>query len=305
MTYKLKNILTFVFFLVLICLIITNTKVVSNSVISSANIFFYKLFPSLFPFFILSEFLINYNFAYNINLFFSKLFSFLFKINPNSSYIVILSLFSGLPSNAKFINDAYNDNIIDSNEATKLLAFTFFPNPLFVLNTIGIIVFDSFLIGVKILVSIYVSNFIVGFIIRNKYISNSSNKIIKRKKLSFSETLKNSIVNAFSSSMIILGSIVVFTTLYNLFLPLMPFNNMVNSIILSFVEMTSGINMLSILNINNNLMIILIGSSVCFTGLCVLSQAKSMLDFKIDTKFVFKCRIIVMIINAVILSLII
>ena len=62
MTYKLKNILTFAFFFMLICLIITNTKVVSNSVISSANIFFYKLFPSLFPFFILSEFLINYNF---------------------------------------------------------------------------------------------------------------------------------------------------------------------------------------------------------------------------------------------------
>ena len=305
MTYKLKNILTFVFFFILICLIITNTKVVSNSVISSANIFFYKLFPSLFPFFILSEFLINYNFAYCINLVASKFFTFLFKINPNASYIVILSLFNGLPSNAKFISDAYNNGVINEEEATKLLAFTFFPNPLFVINTIGIIMFNSFLIGIKILISIYLSNFILGFIIRNKYISNCSNKIVKRNKLSFSETLKNSIVNAFSSSMIILGSITVFTTLYNLFLPLMPFNNIVNSIILSFVEMTSGINMLYVLNISNNLKIILIGLSICFTGLCVLSQARSMLNFKIDTKFVIKCRIIAMIINLILLSLII
>lgn len=305
MTYKLKNILTFAFFFILICLIITNTKVVSNSVISSANIFFYKLFPSLFPFFILSEFLINYNFAYCINLVASKFFTFLFKINPNASYIVILSLFNGLPSNAKFISDAYSNGVINEEEATKLLAFTFFPNPLFVINTIGIIMFNSFLIGIKILISIYLSNFILGFIIRNKYISNYYNKIIKRSKLSFSETLKNSLMNAFSSSMIILGSIVVFTTLYNLFLPLMPFNSLVNSIILSVVEMTSGINMLSILNISDSLKIILIGSSLCFTGLCVLSQAKSMLDFKIDTKFVFKCRIITMVINAIILSLII
>lgn len=305
MTYKLKNVITFIFFLTLIYLIIYNSKIVTYSVISSANIFFYKLFPSLIPFFILSEFLINYDFTYNINIIISRILTFLFKINPNSSYIIILSLFSGLPSNAKFINDAYKDKVINSDEANKLLAFTFFPNPLFIINTIGTIIFNSFQIGIKILLSIYLSNFILGFIIRNKYISKDSNKIIKKQKSQFSETLKKSITNAFSSSMIILGSIVVFTTLYNLFLPILPFNNLTNSIILSFIEMTSGINTLASLNITNNLKIILISASICFSGLCVLSQAKSMLEFKINTKFIIMCRIIVIVINVIILKLII
>ena len=305
MTYKLKNVLTFIFFTFLLYLIVLNTGIVSQSVISSATTFFYKLFPSLFPFFILSEFLINYNFTYNINVLVSKLFTFLFKINPNSSYIIVLSLFSGLPANAKLINDAYNDNLIDDQEATKLLAFTFFPSPLFVISAIGINIFNSFSIGIKILLSIYLSNFILGIILRNKNVTNKKFKIIKKNKLSFSGTLKKSITNAFSSSMIILGSIVIFTTLYNLFMPLIPFNNMINSLILSLTEMTSGINMVSLLDINEAMKLIIISATLCFTGMCVLSQAKSLIDFKTDFKFIIISRLLCSVINITILSLII
>ena len=305
MTYKLKNVLTFIFFTFLLYLIVLNTGIVSQSVISSATTFFYKLFPSLFPFFILSEFLINYNFAYNINVLVSKLFTFLFKINPNSSYIIVLSLFNGLPANAKLINDAYNDNLIDDQEATKLLAFTFFPSPLFVISAIGINIFNSFSIGIKILLSIYLSNFILGIILRNKNVTNKKFKIIKKNKLSFSDTLKKSITNAFSSSMIILGSIVIFTTLYNLFMPLIPFNNMINSLILSLTEMTSGINMVSLLDINEAMKLIIISATLCFTGMCVLSQAKSLIDFKTNFKFIIISRLLCSVINITILSLII
>ena len=305
MTYKLKNVLTFIFFTFLLYLIVLNTEIVSQSVISSATTFFYKLFPSLVPFFILSEFLINYNFTYNINVLVSKLFTFLFKINPNSSYIIVLSLFSGLPANAKLINDAYNDNLIDDQEATKLLAFTFFPSPLFVISAIGINIFNSFSIGIKILLSIYLSNFILGIILRNKNVTNKKFKIIKKNKLSFSDTLKKSITNAFSSSMIILGSIVIFTTLYNLFMPLIPFNNMINSLILSLTEMTSGINMVSLLDINEAMKLIIISATLCFTGMCVLSQAKSLIDFKTNFKFIIISRLLCSVINITILSLII
>ena len=305
MTYKLKNVLTFIFFTFLLYLIVLNTKIVSQSVISSATTFFYKLFPSLFPFFILSEFLINYNFTYNINVLVSKLFTFLFKINPNSSYIIVLSLFSGLPANAKLINDAYNDNLIDDQEATKLLAFTFFPSPLFVISAIGINIFNSFSIGIKILLSIYLSNFILGIILRNKNVTNKKFKIIRKNKLSFSDTLKKSITNAFSSSMITLGSIVIFTTLYNLFMPLIPFNNMINSLILSLTEMTSGINMVSLLDINEAMKLIIISATLCFTGMCVLSQAKSLIDFKTNFKFIIISRLLCSVINITILSLII
>ena len=305
MTYKLKNVLTFIFFSFLLYLIVLNTEIVSQSVISSATTFFYKLFPSLFPFFILSEFLINYNFTYNINVLVSKLFTFLFKINPNSSYIIVLSLFNGLPANAKLINDAYNDNLIDDQEATKLLAFTFFPSPLFVISAIGINIFNSFSIGIKILLSIYLSNFILGIILRNKNVTNKKFKIIRKNKLSFSDTLKKSITNAFSSSMIILGSIVIFTTLYNLFMPLIPFNNMINSLILSLTEMTSGINMVSLLDINEAMKLIIISATLCFTGMCVLSQAKSLIDFKTNFKFIIISRLLCSVINITILSLII
>ena len=305
MTYKLKNVLTFIFFTFLLYLIVLNTEIVSQSVISSATTFFYKLFPSLFPFFILSEFLINYNFTYNINVLVSKLFTFLFKINPNSSYIIVLSLFNGLPANAKLINDAYNDNLIDDQEATKLLAFTFFPSPLFVISAIGINIFNSFSIGIKILLSIYLSNFILGIILRNKNVTNKKFKIIRKNKLSFSDTLKKSITNAFSSSMIILGSIVIFTTLYNLFMPLIPFNNMINSLILSLTEMTSGINMVSLLDINEAMKLIIISATLCFTGMCVLSQAKSLIDFKTNFKFIIISRLLCSVINITILSLII
>ena len=105
--------------------------------------------------------------------------------------------------------------------------------------------------------------------------------------------------------MITLGSIVIFTTLYNLFMPLIPFNNMINSLILSLTEMTSGINMVSLLDINEAMKLIIISATLCFTGMCVLSQAKSLIDFKTNFKFIIISRLLCSVINITILSLII
>lgn len=305
MTYKIKNIMSFLFFFILLYLIICNSSVVSSSVIESANIFFYKVFPSIFPSFILSEFLINYNFTYYVNLLLKDIFSFLFKINPNSSYIIILSLFSGLPSNAKFINDAYESKVIDEKEATKLMTFTFFPNPLFVINTVGVILLNSFSVGVKMLLSIYLSNFILAILIRNNYVSKSSDNIIIRDTDSFSNTLKRSIDGAFKTCLIILGSITIFNVLYRIISSLFGFNIYLNSIFISFLEMTSGINIISSLDLSYDIKIILISACLSFTGLCILSQAKSMINFKINFRFIILCRFIVVLINIFIIRLII
>ena len=70
---KLISIIIFVIFLSLII----NPTLITNEIINAVNTFTNVLFPSIFPFFLLSDLLINYNFQELLNKLFSKINNFL------------------------------------------------------------------------------------------------------------------------------------------------------------------------------------------------------------------------------------
>ena len=57
-------------------------------------------------------------------------------------------------------------------EANKLIRFTHFSNPLFIINVIGTIIIGNKTLGILVLLSHYLSNFIIGFIYRGEKIEN-------------------------------------------------------------------------------------------------------------------------------------
>ena len=153
-------------FVIFISLII-NPKIIASSMNESIVVFITILFPSIFPFFLISDLLINYNFHAILNKYFSKLNNFLFHTSNSSNFIIIMSMLSGFPSGSKYIKTLYDKKTLDIDKANYLITFTHFANPLFVLTLTRKIFINSY-IPYIILFSHIFSNIIIGIIIRPK-----------------------------------------------------------------------------------------------------------------------------------------
>lgn len=286
MLNKLKKLFTFLTFTLLIFTFINNSNIIIDSVNVSINLFIKNLFVSLFPFFLLADFLINYNYVYYL----SKIFKFKY------SYVILMCMLSGLPSNAKYISKLLENNQINKEDAEILMSVTFFPNPMFVVVSIGVLVFNNTFTGIVVLLNIYLSN-IIFYLIKYKKLTKNNIKI-NNNQLSFSSLLKSSILNNMNTLIVILGTIVFFTTITNILFNYIEIPLVFESIITSIFEMTSGIKKISDLTISTNLKYMLISSSLSLSGLSILAQASSMLsNYNLDFKSIIKNKLIILLLN--------
>ena len=141
-----KDIFLLYFLLTLELLILINSSLIIKSVKDSSFMFIIKIFPSLFPTMVIGNLLIKNNIELIIPKFIKKIFNKLFNFNDIETSIFIISIFTGTPSNAIYINEYLEKNLITKKEAEALLCTTHFINPLFVVAGVGIgygIIFSS------------------------------------------------------------------------------------------------------------------------------------------------------------------
>ena len=182
----MKKIIFNLIYILLICTItievLINNKIVLDSVKISFSIWQNNIFPSLFPFFIIGNILINLGLPQILGELLKNITYKLFKINKNGAFIIILSMLSGFPSSAKYIKEMHLNGDLNEKESTKLLTFTHFSNPLFILGTISLFL-DSKEISVIILICHYLGNLFIGLIFRNYNMSLEDNSKIDIKKV--------------------------------------------------------------------------------------------------------------------------
>lgn len=294
--------------------ILSESETIMNSVMYSFNIWTNNLFPSLFPFFVLSEILINYGFIELVSELFKPIFQKLFKISGNAAFVFIMSLLSGFPSNAKYTRQLYLEGKLTDKEATKILMFSHFSNPLFILGTISITFLNDKKLGLIVMISHYVSNIIIGIMFRNyspseikkqKFsIKNSilsmHNKRVKNNK-TIGSIISTSLTNTINTLLLILGVVTTFliitTIIDNNFHP----DLLTKTFISGFLEMTQGLKHVSLLNISSNYKAILITMILSFGGLSVHTQVLSIIS---DTKIKYKPFLLARLIHIVISSII-
>ena len=201
------NLITFF----ILILILFNKSLVSTTITSSFYIWFNTLVPSMLPMFILSDILINYNFIEYIPKRITNFIRKLFNISNNSVLILFISCISGFPGNARALKEAYDLNLISKEEVEHLLLFNHFPNPLFVLQTVGVFYLKDDILGIIILVSIYISNTIIGIIYRGKNHPTKVNYITNiNKSQSFMNVFSNSIKKSINTLLMISGIVTSF-----------------------------------------------------------------------------------------------
>ena len=304
----------------MICLIIcgyeilSESKTIMDAVSFSFNIWITNVFPSLFPFFVLSEILMNYGFIELIGELFKPLFEKLFKINGNAAFVFIMSLISGFPSNAKYTRELYLQNKLTASEATKILMFSHFSNPLFILGTISLTFLNDKRLGLIVMISHYSSNVIIGLLFRNynpskitcdkfslkKAIMQMHYKRINNNKR-FGAIITNSLINSINTLLLILGVITTFLIITTIIDNNFHLSLLNKALISGFLEMTQGLKHVSLLNTINEYKAILICMIISFGGLSVHTQILSIIS---DTKIKYKPFFFFLFIHVVISSLI-
>lgn len=168
------------------------------------DLFQKNVFPSLFPFLVLSPFFIHYGFFEFIKKYLGPILKKVFDISENASYLFFMSIISGFPSSATNAKNLYDEGLITKEEAFHTLLFSHFSNPIFIFSMItfkpGLVLFAH-----------YSSNIIIGLLLRHKKRKKSSTKLsLNLRKASFFEIFSSSIRNAIQNSLFILGVIVFF-----------------------------------------------------------------------------------------------
>ena len=273
--------------IVLLCLsfviffIFTNSSIINDSIFFSYELFIKNIFPSLFPMFIISYILVEIGIPEFLCSIFYKFFNKLFLVKSDASFVFFMSMLTGFPSSAKYIDMLIEKNRIDSHDASKILIFTFFSNPLFIVNTVGIMFLGNINLGFIILVSHITGNILVGLLFRNYNKTNSTDVIDARKGIkvlinkinttSFFSVFLNSIKDAINTMILIFGIIVTF----QIIISILPCNMFFKGII----EMTTGLRIISIYD-NLYFKVFLSTFFISFGGLCIHTQIMNILNKK-------------------------
>lgn len=293
MKNKIFNLIIVLSFTIILLEILFHKNLVSATISYSLNMWVTTLIPSMFPFFIISDILISYHITNYIPKIIKKTFINLFKVSEPALTIFFLSCLSGFPSNARNTRILYDKNILTKEEATRILTFTHFANPLFILSTIAIFFLHNEIYGYIILFSHYLGNIILGILTRfmSKSYSNNYTPLIEKSQ-NFSTTLIKAIKSSIDTLLIILGSLTSFLILSSLIIKHIPLDNYTSSLIKGILEITMGLKALSLLNISNTYKVVISTMFISFGGLSVHLQVLSQLtDTNISYQPFFIARI--------------
>ena len=260
--------------------------------------------PSLFPFFVATELLMNTNFVNILGRFLNKIMKPLFNIRGEGSFGFIMGLISGYPVGAKIACDFRENNICSKEECERLLSFTNNSGPLFIVGTVGISMFGNSTIGLLLLITHILACITVGIIFRFwkfnssslDYIGNKNSNYKKYKNVTFSnlgEVLGKSITTSISTILMIGGFVVIFSSIISILkasgilsslvlmlTPIFDFLNIdssfISGILTGLLEITNGISSISSITIKAiSVNIIITAFLLGFGGLSVLLQVLS------------------------------
>ena len=230
--YHFKQIIKLLLFLCILSLLLIFSRQNFASVTTSTKVFLSNVFPSLFPFILFTNILLNSNIVNYLSKILGKPISLLFRVPPDSVIAIIIGFLCGFPMGAKAVDNLYQTHKINRIQAKKLLTFVNNCNPSFILSTIGIAVFYQIQIGVLLLISHYLSAILIGIVInrfhfpsiiheKKKVLNTFQQKVSKYETKetvnnSFFYTLKQAIFNTFITMGTIFGFIILFNLAFSI-----------------------------------------------------------------------------------------
>lgn len=273
-----------IFFSYALIYFLLNFKDEKNTILSTTKMWLNMVLPSISLSYIISSYVYNYDI---LSHFFYKCFKNLFHFeNSKSASLYLISILIGEPSSTVLIKEAINNNEITLREGNRLMRFTSFISPLFLISMLEKRYFLFIIIG-ELVTSIIIANFSI-----NTY---QNETIVHKKK--FFDVYFN-IINNLPN---ILIGILICMYVINIFSSLIP--NYIKPLSIIF-EITNGLKNLKVYEKYGYLYNYLLLSLVTLTGVAIMLQIYWIIK-KTDISFknYLKYRIIALLIGIILTSI--
>lgn len=124
------------------------------------------VFPSLLPFFIGSELLIELGVVNFIGVLLEPVIRPIFNVPGEGSFIFAMSVTSGYPVGVKLITKLRNEHVFTKGEGKRLLSFCSTSGPLFMIGAVSIGMFHNLQLGTIIAIAHYLGGIATGICFR-------------------------------------------------------------------------------------------------------------------------------------------
>ncbi len=269
-------------------------KEIIESSVRGLNIWAKSLVPSLLPFIFVNNLARDTGVFHFLGNKICAPIAKVFKISNISAISYISALFSGYPIGSKLASDNYESKFISKEEASTVALFSNIPSPLFTLGTVGVTLFHDRNFGLYLLVIQISSSFLLGLLATSKNKKHFCYQNLPYIYRPFSQILNNCITNTIATITTIGVYVVLLSILTKVFtiLGVLKFISIIlchilspiglteelgNSIVIGFFEMTSGLVYISENEGVTQLSASIISFILAFGGLSINSQCMSFL----------------------------
>lgn len=186
---KLKTIVLSVSVTILAISLISFPQESFDASIRGLNMWWKIVFPSLLPFFIVSEMLIGFGVVKFIGVLLEPFMRPLFKVPGVGGFVWAMGMASGFPAGAKFTARLRQEGQLTQIEAERLVSFTNSSNPLFIFGAVSIGFFHNAHLGLLLACAHYLGNICVGLLMRFYGKETKDNTLDQRKKFKIRNAL--------------------------------------------------------------------------------------------------------------------
>lgn len=261
-------------FALLLCLLFLLLIFHNETVAGTQNgllLWYQILIPSLLPFILVTNALAETN-AYQSA---ANRFR---KLCPGRIYeimAIFLGNLCGYPLGGKILNDFVRNNYIKENTANRLLSLTSQASPMFLIGYVHLHIIKNELPLPVFLISIYLPILLYYPFIKNtKQAAFQNTNTHSKHTLCITDTFLHAV-----QTMVMIGMyVIIFSILLCILLPVC--THTVPKLLLSFLEITTGLKLLSSLSISPVLKLSLLCALSAFGGLCSAFQILGVLDYK-------------------------
>lgn len=236
----MKNKLFILSLLSFLLIIILFPKIAFDGSVSGLLLWFHTVLPTLLPFIILTGILLKLDVIYSITKIIHPVFKRLLHLSPSGCYALICGLLCGYPMGAKTAAQLLKANKLTKEEGQFLLGIANNVSPAFFLNYIAAQTLKIDFNPLILLLFLYLTIFIYGFITKPKYseITASANKN-SSKKITF-QMLDESIMDGFETVTRLGGYIILFAIIAKMATAIFPSVTIFSPFIIGIIEITNG-----------------------------------------------------------------
>lgn len=304
-----KNIKNLFFLTIILCLlagIIKHPEMSIKSAMEGLSSWINIVFPSLFPFFVISEILIEIGFVKILGNSLQLIMKPLFNVSGEGAFPFVMSIMSGYPMGAKISSSLREKKIITKTEAERIICFSSTSGPLFMLGAVSVGMLKAPSLAPLILYPHYLGAITIGLLLRfykknqtpkdNKYKSPLKNsfRYIIDKDYHIGMILGNCVKNSLETIFTVGGFIVFYSVLTELLFASQAFNKLLciidyifplrintdlfQGIVAGLLEITTGCNKIASLNIDFIYKVLIINFLIGWSGFSIHSQALSFIS---------------------------